>query len=411
MYLANEEAGTRFTESHLVAHAVNATALESAFNAFNQRSMLLEASYRQLQSKVETLGAELRASQSARHRELLEKERLGDRLRRLLEALPGAVVVLDGDGIIRERNSKASELLNRPLLGRAWAEVVQREFRGGRNAGGDLQLGDGRILSLARRRLQQESGEILLLTDVTESRRMADMLARHQRLSAIGEMTARLAHQIRTPLASAVLYASRLASSGDEADAGEKIVNRLRELDRMVNDMLRFAAGARHGDETVAAGDLLNEVADVCASQLDDGATLTVELADPAICIAANRDALQGALANLVSNAYAACGSDARIELGAFRDGQRICLTVSDNGHGIADELRERIFEPFFTTRPQGTGLGLAVVRSVAEAHGGEVLVESSAAGTTVLLCLPAGDAVAGDTDNEGDKPCLTQPS
>jgi two-component system sensor histidine kinase FlrB len=98
---------------------------------------------------------------------------------------------------------------------------------------------------------------------------------------------------------------------------------------------------------------------------------------------------LKGALLNLVNNALQACGANARIELGAVRSNNQICLTVTDNGDGISDEIRSRIFEPFFTTRPQGTGLGLAVVRSVADVHNGEVLVDSGPKGTTFAICLP----------------------
>ena len=225
------------------ASAMNAATLESAFHAFNEQSQLLENSYRELQDNVVSLKAQLAAAQSARHRELLEKERLSDRLASTLDALPGAIVIIDADGILLEANRKASELLNQPLLGRPWAEIVKREFTPVDNADGELQLNDGRILSLQRRRLGKEQREILLLTDVTESRRMTDMLARHQRLSAIGEMTSKLAHQIRTPLASALLYASQLAPNDATPELpANKIISRLRELDRMVNDMLQFAA-------------------------------------------------------------------------------------------------------------------------------------------------------------------------
>jgi signal transduction histidine kinase len=81
------------------------------------------------------------------------------------------------------------------------------------------------------------------------------------------------------------------------------------------------------------------------------------------------------------------------VELGAEQVDGRVCLTVSDNGHGIPDAVRPRLFEPFFTTRPQGTGLGLAVVRAVVEAHDGEILVDTGPNGTTFALCLPAAGA------------------
>lgn len=391
MYLALKEQEHKSTESSVIASAINAATLESAFNAFNEQSVLLEKSYRELQGKVLSLTEKLNESQTARHRELLEKESLSERLAQTLEALPGAIVVLDNDGTIRECNAQAATLLNQPLLGRPWSEIAKREFMPVGNADGELQLNDGRVLSLQRRRLGPGQGEILLLTDVSESRRMTDMLARHQRLSAIGEMTARLAHQIRTPLASALLYASQMTpGDGSAASPGGKVVARLRELDRMVNDMLQFAGGSQHDDESIDVAELLADVAETGAVQLAGRTKISVNVDDSQLRIAGNRGALKGALCNLLENALTACGTGGSVELGAWRDANSICLAVSDDGHGIPDDQLTQVFEPFFTTRPQGTGLGLAVVRSVADAHDAEVLLTSGRDGTTVGLRLPA---------------------
>lgn len=371
------------------ATALKQESLRQAFDAFNRHSSVLEASYRDLQDKVESLKAQLRASQGARHRDLIDKERIANRLARTLEALPGAVIVLDGSGIIRESNAKASELLNRPLQGCAWSEVVQREFRTGENAEGELRLRDGRWLSLSRRPLVTEAGEILLLADISDSRRMAEMLERRERLSCMGEMTASLAHQVRTPLASALLYTSQLARQPSRVqELAAKIADRLQELGRMAEDMLNFARGARPAYESVAVARLFQDVIDEFEGQ-QEHAALQVVLPNAGLQIAANRDAVKGALVNLVSNSLQACGDQPRIELGAECIDGSICLTVSDNGPGIPDEIRSRLFEPFFTTRPQGTGLGLAIVRAVAESHDGEVLVDSRPGMTSIALCLP----------------------
>ncbi|MEQ8205449.1 MAG: histidine kinase dimerization/phospho-acceptor domain-containing protein, partial [Woeseia sp.] len=323
----------------MIASATNAATLESAFNAFNEQSALLESSYRELQQQVASLTARLDESQSARHRELLAKERLGEQLANTLEALPGAVVVLDSRGVISECNALAATLLNQPLLGRPWSEIAKREFAPVDNADGELQLHDGRVLSLHRRRLGRDLGEILLLTDVSETRRMTEMLARQQRLSAIGEMTARLAHQIRTPLASALLYASQM-SPGDSSAAspGGKVVARLRELDRMVDDMLQFASGSNQDDEGIDVALLLADVAETGSLPMDAASRVAVNVADSNLRIAGNRGALKGALLNLLDNALIACGDEGRVDLGAWRDADCICLTVSDNGCGIPDE-------------------------------------------------------------------------
>lgn len=373
--------------------AIDPQALEVAFAAFNEQSGLLEDCYRSLQSRVVELTARLRLAQSDRHRELLEKERLSNRLSRLLETLPGAFLVINGEGVILERNNRATELLKQPLLGSCWSDVAQREFCPNVRVDGDLRLRDGRWLNLFRRPLDSEPGEILLLTDVTESRRMSKMLQRRERLSAIGEMTASLAHQIRTPLSSALLYLSQIesdkTSEKKRRETAAKVTPCLRNLDKLVNDMLCFASGARADGETIVVFDLLQEVFAAIEPQLQGCSYVTVEFADKALTVTGNREALKGAMLNLVSNAIQASGPSPIVELSAASTADQVCLIVSDNGCGISAEVRERLFEPFYTTRPQGTGLGLAVVCSVAEAHGGEVIIESGKHGSTFAICLP----------------------
>jgi len=370
--------------------ATNTDILRQSFDLFNRQSCLLDASYAELQDKVELLTQELKLSQLARHREFVEKERLGNRMTCTLDAVPGAVLVLDGGGIIREKNTQASELLNQPLLGCAWSEIAKREFSPQGAADGDLCLRDGRWFNLSRQPLGSEPGELLLLADVTESRRMAELLQRRERLSCIGEMTATLAHQIRTPLSSALLYVGQFGKGvQDETILADKVSDRLHELVRMVDDMLCYAGGARRSGESFGVDALFQDILD-SVEPCTDSHVLSIATLRKTLTVEGNRQAIRGALINLIDNAKQACGDAGRVELGAEQVNGKICLTVSDNGHGIAADTRERLFEPFFTTRPQGTGLGLAVVRAVAEAHDGEILVDSGTHGSTFALCLPA---------------------
>ena len=374
----------------MAATAQSREQLKSAFEAFSQQSGLLEKSYRELQQTVRTLTRQLKKAQSARLAELVEKERISQRLSHLLDMLPGAIVVIDGDGTIRESNNQAGQLLNRPLVGCSWASIVRREVEEGGSEDGNIQLRDGRWLSLSRRALQEEPGEILLLADITESRRMSDMRQRQERLTTIGEMTARFAHQVRTPLASAMLYAAQLdTGTPRQRRAAGRISARLNDLGRMVNDMLGFAAGAKPADETFGVKGLLTDVRSAIEPQLPDGTVLSVLVDDDSPQISANRDALKGALLNLVNNASQACGKRARIELGATCRDDVVEISVADDGPGIPAEILPRIFEPFYTTRPQGTGLGLAVVQAVAAAHGGRVTADSAGNGTRISLHLP----------------------
>lgn len=377
----------------------NAQELHQAFEIFNQQSGLLEESYRDLQDTVESLTQQLRQEQSARLAELVTKERLGRRLSELLETLPGAILVIDRAGIIRQQNSQASALLNQPLIGCSWAQIVKREVRDGGSEDGNIQLRDGRWLSLARRSLKSEPGEILLLADVTESRRMSELRQRNERLSAIGEMTAEFAHQVRTPLASAMLYAGQLdRSTPVNARVADKITTGLHDLKRMVNNMLGFAAGARQAQQEIKVATLLNDIRRSIDGQLGKDTNLRVSITDGDLKVAANYDALKGALLNLVTNADQAGNGRAEILLHGHRFGDLVHLCVTDDGPGIAEHVRKKLFEPFFTTRPQGTGLGLPVVKAVAAAHGGDVHVSTSNRGTCFTIQLPADGNDKGDS-------------
>ena len=375
----------------MASQSLQSQQLQSAFQVFNHQSELLEESYRELQDTVAGLTRRLRAAQRGRQAELTKKERLSRRLADLLESLPGAIVVIDADGVIRQQLAGLAVLLHQPLIGHAWASIVRREVNDSGSQDGNIQLRDGRWFNLARRALKSGSGEILHLTDVTGERQLSELRQRSERLTAIGEMTAEFAHQVRTPLASTMLYASQLSTDTPQQERiVGKIVDGLNDLKRMVNDMLGFAAGARRADEQVNVTALLSDVRDSIEGQLKKGTTVSVSVTDSDLCVAANRDALKGALLNLVTNADQAADGPADILLHGHRFSDSVHLCVTDDGPGIEEDIKPRLFEPFFTTRPQGTGLGLAVVKAVVAAHGGEVAVHTSDRGTNFSLQLPA---------------------
>ncbi len=371
---------------------MSATSIESLKRSHEPQKhqpYLLDESFTDLQDQVESLTQELKIARLARHREFIERERLGKRMTCALDALPGAALILDGGGIIREKNCKARKLLSQPLLGRPWSEVARREFHTSNVTDGDLRSRDGRRFHLSRQPLGSEPGEILLLADVSESRRMSELMQRQERLSTMGEMTASLAHQIRTPLTSALLYVGQFGGGlQNEKRLAVKVSDRLHDMVRMVDDMLIYAGGARRSGDKFFVTELFEDILE-SVEQCADSHPLKIASLRNEIIVEGNRDAIQGVLINLVDNARQACGDTAKIELGAELLGDRVCLTVSDNGPGIPEDISAQIFEPFFTTRPEGTGLGLSVARAVADAHKGEILVDSTERGTTFALCLP----------------------
>lgn len=369
--------------------------LKQAFEVFNHLSQSLEESYRELENQVARLNRELAAARSERLKTLTEKEQLANKLQGLLEALPGGVIVIDGEGIVVECNPAAVALLGEPLLGQHWADIIDRSFEAGGDNPHERRLRNGRTVSISARSMGGQPGQILLLTDVSEMRALQDLVDQHKRLSAMGEMVASMAHQVRTPLAAAVLYASQLQGTQLDQEKRQRfagrVLERLRHLERQVNDMLVFAREGRFIMGHMDVGTFLASLREAAEPHF---AATGIELVICDRCgdarLEGNAEALLGACLNLMTNAIEAMRGEGRLEVHAIREGERLCLQVADNGPGIEPALQARIFEPFFTTRSSGTGLGLAVVDSIVKAHGGRVRCHSQPGkGTMFAIDLP----------------------
>ncbi|GAL06898.1 flagellar sensor histidine kinase FleS [Photobacterium aphoticum] len=328
------------------------------------------------------------------HSSLVALQQQVSRYQQALEVMPSGVIFLDSSGVVREANPEALRLLGEPLVGERWFAVIQRAFAPREDDGHEVSLRNGRRVKLAIS--ASSSGQLIFITDMTETRLLQSRISEMQRLSSLGHMVASLAHQVRTPLSSAMLYAANLSSPNLTQPTRErfqsKLVDRLHDLEKQVNDMLLFAKG---GDNKVVAPfsleTLLNEVermveAQVLANQVD----FSIDCDDEAIEVLGNANALASAISNLITNAIQMAGKACQVRLALTVEAGWVQIAVSDNGPGIAPDMQQKILEPFFTTRQQGTGLGLAVVQMVVHAHKGQLQVNSVLGeGATFTLCVP----------------------
>jgi two-component system sensor histidine kinase FlrB len=377
-----------------VAQAENLT---EAFRVFNRVSTQLADAYGALQSQVAMLTAELAAANGELRRQYQEKARLSERLALLLDTLPAGVVVLDRAAAVEQSNAQAQALLGIPLEGADWPRLCAGRFTATETPGEWTlaSAGEARRIAVAETELDSAGGRIVLLHDVSATHAMQRQAERSQRLAAMGEMAAALAHQLRTPLAAALLYAANLArgelGDGERVQLADKAVRRLKDLERLISDMLIFARGEVSGREWFAAAALLGEATQLIEPLARErGIRLEAAHAGAQVFIHGDRKALAGSLINLLDNALQASRPGGRVALGAAVDGERLRLTVRDDGGGIDPRLRPRLFEPFFTTRANGTGLGLAIARAVAHAHGGSLeLGGADGGGTEFVVELP----------------------
>ena len=369
-------------------------AVDSALELFNRMSQQITDSYRTLESRVNQLSGELTQETLQRQQELEEKEQLADQLSTLLKALPAGVVVLDKHGVVSQCNPAAVALLGEPLDGESWVNVIHRCFAPRRDDGHEVSLKDGRRVSIEIRTMENQPGQLILLTDLTETRQLQSQLAHAQRLSAMGKMVASLAHQIRTPLSAAILYGGHLSQPDLEEEmrqrCADRLMSRLTHLEQQVRDMLIFARGETRLAEELPASKLVSAL----ESALDGvratpGASVSLADTISGDCrLMCNRDALVGACTNLVNNSLEAGATDVHVTLETSAAG--LVIRVADNGPGFESEQAGRITEAFYTTKSHGTGLGLAVVQAVTKAHKGEFSIYSPEQGGAVAqLQLP----------------------
>lgn len=368
---------------------MDAAQLAEAFELFSRASEELSTAYSALQGRV---------------------GQLSERLQVLMGALPAGVVVVDRAGAVLQFNRVAEALFGSGFATRPWASSAAR-LRPTETPGEVLlesvpQAGadhDARRLSISETRLESGDERIFLLHDVTDSHRVRLTAERNERLAAMGEMVAGLAHQLRTPLAAALLYTGSLRQPELDPAQRERVADRalerLRYLERLIRDMLLFARGDSLGRQRFGVCDLAQELAHTLEPLARARQVAFVTRCDCGSAeLLGDRKALGGALTNLLENAIqaSAAGGEVSCEVVPLTAAQSglgapaVQFRVRDSGCGIAPEVQARLFDPFFTTRADGTGLGLAIARGVARAHGGDISLRSAPGeGSTFTVVLP----------------------
>ncbi len=383
---------------------IDPTQLQQAFAIFNEASAQLSGVYQELQQQVAHLTHELALANGELQLQLAEKEDLSRKLSLLLNALPGGVVVLDTNEYIEQVNPASTNLLGESLIGERWPHITEK-YLSPTPVENEWWVGtkpaDEHRIRIKESPLDAMGRQILLIHDITEAHALQEQIKRNQRLTSMGEMAANLAHQLRTPLSTALLYATHLGnetlSPDERLQFATKTVERLHHLENLTHNMLRFVKGEAAQIESINITDFLNELKQVIEPQVQKY-DLQLEVQDHSngTDFMVDHKALNGAVVNLLENAIQASHSGDQITLACSVDEEATLLTVQDTGSGIEFAVQERIFEPFYTTRSEGTGLGLAIVRGIIRSMGGAVQVNSiPGTGSEFVIKLPNQSGVA----------------
>ncbi len=315
-----------------------------------------------------------------------------------MTALPGGAVVVQSDGKVGECNAQALDMLGAPLLHESWEKVIHRAFVPRADDGHEVSLRDGRKVRIDIQPLPGRKGQLIQLIDLTESRIWQDRVAHQQRVNALGRMAASLAHQLRTPLSSATLYAAHLQRP--ELDEGLRV-----RFATQVAQQLQVMEGQIRALLLLARQELpLTDRIDIAAwaeewrQRLVTRPKVSLEF-DPALkslVLMGHRLALDEAINNLLRNAEEVVSVTQRVVVRFQWDKDQLWIRITDQGGGMTPEVLRCIEQPFYTTKTQGTGLGLALVRTILSAHSGFLdVVSQYGLGSTFSLVLPVHKEVA----------------
>lgn len=341
-----------------------------------------------------------------------------DYTRQVIASMAHGVLSIDKEGKVLSYNRQALSLLDIPEAGinqldlreifdfdatgisqtlHPGTSVLNHEIQFDRRSGGSIPL------MLTATPIQDEAGirrgAVVVIRDMRAIKELEKQVQRTERLAAVGRLAAGVAHEIRNPLSSIRGFAYLLGKDHNEESPEREYADvMVREIDRInhvVSDLLNFARPMKMEPEETRLGDIIDHVVSLVSADAKSQG-IEVHIVHDPDCpqLSADPNQITQAILNLMLNAIQALERDGAIEVWTDcpNEGVEVAIHVEDNGPGISPNLQEKIFEPFYTTRERGTGLGLAMVRKIAENHNGGVRLVSPppgrSRGTHVTLLL-----------------------
>lgn len=313
----------------------------------------------------------------------------------LMAQVPFGLVTLHEEQVLA-CNAAATDLLPGLRPGGPFALPADWQRRGDTSTYHTGRGADARVMQVDWLSAPNLPTQWVRLEDVTASQNERDTSERQSRLAAMGRMTAELAHQLRTPLCTATLYASMLSDSAlnstDHTLIVQRLLSQLGQLDALIVRMLAFVKTRSRSHEVCAIEPLLRAQLDVVIPLMAQrGRVVRVDWSAPDCLVAVDQMQLGSALLALLENALQHAPAGSQVDVGCVAHGHRVEITVADQGPGVSELLLPRLFEPFATDHPTGTGLGLAIARAAAESHGGKLSYQAvQPQGACFKLTLPA---------------------
>jgi two-component system, NtrC family, sensor histidine kinase PilS len=326
----------------------------------------------------------------------------------ILDNMASGLLTVDNQGQVLQYNENAKTILGLEelALGMNMEEATRAHFKMSRFSVGQaveqyLEVnGEKKLLRINASALNDEAGHkqglVIVFEDITSLRELEGRVYQSEKMAAIGQLAAGIAHEIRNPLASISGSVELLKSDSSKSDDDIKlmsiVVKEIDRLNKLITEFLDFARPQDVRLENMNISDLLqNIVEEIQYNSLSSSVSFKVQIT-PSLFIQGHRDKLKQAFLNILMNALQALSTSENKEIDIVVEEvkEKIRVVIRDNGCGIEDKMIKKIFEPFLTTKPKGTGLGLAVVHSILEAHKASIDVKSEKdKGTEFTVIFP----------------------
>ncbi len=399
--------------------------LIDAFQNFNKTATSLTGSYQKLEARVEQLTEELEEKDQQLYSRLRELDRASRYITTLLDAISSGVIAIDLDGRITMFNRMAGELLGifpEDAVDHPYEDIMGKDYLQSSalytlHYGPELR-GVEKVLPTTQIRVEtcttwvvdsmgNRVGLIEMFDDITTLRRLEEKVEHQSALTAMGEMAAAVAHELRNPLAGiggfAAILREEMEEHSENLELVDKIVQGVHSLDRLATNLLFLTKQTRIARSSFDIRELVKDVTELLQSEIKEKKLkieVTTEMPDEEIPLVADKELLRMLLTNLGRNAILAIVRSGSIKfMVQWRLlANRVDLIVEDDGCGIPPENLHKLFNPFFTTRIEGTGLGLALVKKTVDIHKGQLRVESEVnVGTRFTVTLPIRNVLPND--------------